>query len=58
MGSNFGTSGRGCAGAIAFSSSRTSMPTGQKVMQRPQPVQPELPNWSHHEANLCVSHCR
>ena len=51
-----GTSGT--AGAIALSSSRTSMPTGHQVMQRPQPTQPELPNWSHHVANLWVSHWR
>ncbi len=53
---NSGTSGT--AGAIAFSSSRTSMPTGHQVMQRPQPTQPELPNWSHQVANLWVSHWR
>ena len=25
---------------------------------RPQPTHPELPNWSHHEASLCVIHWR
>ena len=45
-------------GAMAISSSRTSMPTGHQVMQRPQPTQPLLPNWSHHVANLWVSHWR
>ena len=44
--------------AIAASSSRTSMPTGHQAMQRPQPMQPDVPNWSHHVANLWVSHCR
>ena len=58
-GSTIGVSGTsGTAGAIALSSSRTSMPTGHQVMQRPQPTQPELPNWSHQVANLWVSHCR
>ena len=27
-------------------------------MQRPQPTHPDVPNWSIHEANLWVSHCR
>ncbi|MCU0477990.1 MAG: hypothetical protein MUE92_04495 [Chloroflexi bacterium] len=58
-GSTTGASGMsGTAGAIALSSSRTSIPTGHQVMQRPQPTQPELPNWSHHVPNLWVSHCR
>ena len=34
------------------SSSRTSMPTGHQVMQRPQPTQPQLPNWSTQVAEL------
>src|SRR5581483_6352923 len=32
--------------------------TGHHVMQRPQPTHPEAPNWSIHDANLWVSHCR
>jgi hypothetical protein len=48
----------GTGGAIAFSSSRTSIPTGHHVMQRPQPTHPDVPNWSHQVANLWVSHCR
>ena len=35
-----------------MSSSRTSMPTGHQVMQRPQPTQPDVPNWSHQVAEL------
>ena len=50
--------GGGVAGAIAASSSRMSMAAGQKVMHRPQPTQPQAPNWSHHVANLWVSHWR
>ena len=46
------------AGAMARSSSRTSMPTGHQAMQRPQPTQPDEPNWSHQVANLWVSHWR
>jgi hypothetical protein len=34
------------------------MPTGHQVMHRPQPTQPELPNWSIQVANLWVSHWR
>ena len=45
-------------GAIAASSSRTSMPTGHQAMQRPQPTHPVEPNWSHQVENLCVSHWR
>ena len=48
----------GQAGARMLSSSRTSMPTGHQVTQRPQPVQPDSPNWSHQVANLWVSHWR
>jgi hypothetical protein len=32
-------------------SSVTSMPTGHHVMQRPQPTQPDVPNWSHQVEN-------
>ncbi len=53
-----GGGGSGSAGAIVASSWRTSMPTGHHVMQRPQPTHPDCPNWSHHDANLWVSHCR
>ena len=34
------------------------MPTGQNVMHRPQPTQPEDPNWSYQLASLWVIHCR
>ena len=43
---------------MARTSSVISMPTGHQVMQRPQPTQPELPNWSIQEASLWVIHCR
>ncbi len=43
---------------MAAASSVMSMPTGHQVMHRPQPTQPEVPNWSIQEANLCVSHYR
>ena len=39
-------------------SSVMSMPTGHHVMQRPQPTQPEVPNWSIQVASLWVSHWR
>ena len=42
----------------ARTSSVMSMPTGHQVMQRPQPTQPDIPNWSIHAATLCVSHMR
>ena len=43
---------------IARASSVMSMPTGHQVMQRPQPTQPELPNWSIQVASLWVIHWR
>ena len=43
---------------MAPTSSVMSIPTGHQVMHRPQPTQPELPNWSIQEASLCVIHCR
>ena len=43
---------------IAAISSVTSIPTGHQVMQRPHPTHPLVPNWSIHDANLWVSHCR
>src|SRR3989304_4299029 len=43
---------------IAAIPSVTSMPTGHHVMHRPQPTHPDVPNWSIHDANLCVSHWR
>ena len=52
------TSGAGAGPAMIASSSRTSIPTGHQATQRPQPTQPELPNWSHHVPNLWVSHWR
>ena len=50
--------GRASAARIAATSAVRSMPTGHQVMQRPQPVQPEVPNWSIQPASLCVSHWR
>ena len=35
-----------------------SIPTGHQAMQRPQPTQPELPNWSCQVLSLWVIHCR
>src|SRR5208283_3587995 len=53
------------AGALTESLSRMapvstviSIPTGHQVMQRPQPTQPETPNWSIQVASLCVTHWR
>jgi len=43
---------------IARTSSVISMPTGHHVMQRPQPTQPEVPNWSNQVASLWVIHWR
>jgi hypothetical protein len=43
---------------IAATSSVMSIATGHHVMQRPQPTQPEVPNWSIQLASLCVSHWR
>ena len=43
---------------MARTSSVISIATGHQVMQRPQPTQPEVPNWSIQVANLCVSHWR
>ena len=43
---------------IAATSSVMSMPTGHQVMQRPQPTQPEEPNWSYQVASLWVIHWR
>ena len=37
---------------MARTSSVMSMPTGHHVMQRPQPTQPDVPNWSIHVASL------
>src|SRR5512132_1051013 len=50
--SHFGSS------LIAAASSVMSIPTGHQAMQRPQPTQPELPNWSCQVPSLCVSQCR
>ena len=41
---------------IAAASTVMSMPTGHQVMQRPQPTQPEVPNWSIQLASLWVIH--
>ena len=35
-----------------------SIPTGHQVMHRPQPTQPDEPNWSCQVTNLCSSHWR
>ena len=43
---------------IAATSSVMSMPTGHQVMHRPQPTQPDVPNWSCQVPSLCVIHCR
>ena len=43
---------------MARTSSVISIATGHQVMQRPQPTQPDEPNWSIHVASLCVSHWR
>ena len=43
---------------IAAASSVMSMATGHQVMQRPQPTQPEVPNWSCQVPSLWVIHCR
>src|SRR3990170_748589 len=43
---------------MARTSSVMSMPTGHQVMHRPQPTQPDVPNWSIQVASLCVSHWR
>ena len=42
----------------AAASSVMSMATGHQVMQRPQPTQPELPNWSTNWTSLWVIHWR
>lgn len=42
----------------AWASSVMSMPTGHHTMHRPQPTQPELPNWSYQVPSLWVAHCR
>jgi hypothetical protein len=43
-------------GPTARASAVMSMPTGHQVMQRPQPTQPETPNWSCQVASLWVIH--
>src|SRR5271166_3454462 len=43
---------------MAPASTVISIPTGHQVMQRPQPTQPETPNWSIQVASLCVIHWR
>ncbi len=43
---------------MAATSSVKSIPTGHQVMQRPQPTQPDVSNWSCQVASLCVIHCR
>ena len=55
MGHSFRRAG---AGWNARASAVRSIPTGHQVMHRPQPTQPDSPNWSTHDASLWVSHCR
>ena len=43
---------------MALTSSVISIATGHHVIHRPQPTQPDVPNWSIHVASLCVSHWR
>jgi hypothetical protein len=43
---------------MAPTSAVMSMPTGQAVRHRPHPKQPEVPNWSTHDASLWVIHWR
>src|SRR3972149_2442874 len=43
---------------MARTSSVMSMATGHHVIPRPQPTQPEGPNWSIQVAGLWVIHCR
>jgi hypothetical protein len=43
---------------MAATSSVMSIPTGHQVMHRPHPTHPDDPNWSYHDASLCVIHCR
>ena len=43
---------------IAATSSVMSIATGHQVMQRPQPTQPEVPNWSIQVESLWVIHWR
>jgi hypothetical protein len=43
---------------MAVASAVMSIPTGHHVMQRPQPTQPEVPNWSHQVESLWVIHWR
>src|SRR5271165_2271541 len=47
----------GCS-RMSRTSSVMSMPTGHQVMHRPQPTQPEEPNWSIQVASLWVIHWR
>ena len=49
---------RAVVARIAAASSVMSIATGHQVMQRPQPTQPDVPNWSIQVASLCVIHCR
>ena len=48
----------GSLSRMARTSSVMSMPTGHQVMQRPQPTQPDVPNWSTQVASLWVIHWR
>ena len=43
---------------MTAASSVMSIATGHHVMQRPQPMHPDVPNWSIQLASLWVIHCR
>ena len=46
------------AASRAWASAVMSMPTGHHAIQRPQPTQPDMPNWSCQWPSLWVIHCR
>ena len=48
----------GSSPLMARTSSVRSIAAGHQEMQRPQPTQPDSPNWSHQVESLWVSHCR
>ena len=48
----------GGTAASAWSKAVVATPTGHQAMQRPQPTQPEAPNWMAQHDSLWVIHCR
>ena len=49
----------GCADAASLAASSVmSIPTGHHAMHRPQPTQPDCPNWSYQVLSLWEIHCR